>query len=233
MVRHPIMPYADRSPRASRFMLMLAALAPMAALAADLAGEAAQLSADVPHGMVLYLKHCAGCHGRQAGGDGARVIPALAGQRESYLIAQLARFIDGSRPGSELHGAAMHEALAPPDVNRAQALRDLGAWLSRAAPNNNPERGSGEALATGKRAYVANACAGCHGSEGAGGEQPAVPALAGQHYSYLLAQLRGFSAGRLPHAAGLAPAIVGTAEQQHALADYLSRLPPPRPPKAD
>ena len=232
MVRHPIMPYADRNPRAWRFMLMLAALVPMATLAADLAGEAAQLSADVPHGMVLYLKHCAGCHGRQAGGDGARVIPALAGQRESYLIAQLARFIDGSRPGSELHGAAMHEALAPPDVNRAQALRDLGAWLSRAAPNNNPERGSGEALAAGKRAY-ANGCAGCHGADAAGSEQPAVPALASQHYGYLLAQLRSFSAGRLPHAAGLAPAIVGTGEQQQAVADYLSRLPQPRPPQAE
>ena len=203
----------------------------MAALAADLAGEAAKLGADVPHGMVLYLKHCAGCHGGQAGGDGLRVIPALAGQRESYLIAQLARFIDGSRPGSELHAAAMREALAPPDVNRAQALRDLGAWLSRAAPDNSAEHGSGQALAAAKRAY-ANACARCHGTDGAGSEQPAVAALAGQHYGYLLAQLRSFSAGRLPHAAGLAPAIVGTPEQQQAVADYLSRL-PPRPLKAE
>jgi cytochrome c553 len=232
MVRHPIMPYADRSPRASCCVLMLAAFAPMAALAADLAGEAAQLGADLPHGMVLYLKHCAGCHGRQAWGDGLRAIPALAGQRETYLIAQLAHFIDGSRPGSDLHAAAMHEALEPPDVKRAQALRDLSAWLSRAAPDNNPEHGSGEALAAGKRAY-ANACTGCHGTEGAGSEQPAVSALAGQHYSYLLAQLRSFSAGHLPHAAGLAAAIVGTGEQQQAVADYLSRLPPPRPPKAE
>lgn len=228
MVRHPIMPYADRSPRASRFVLVLAALAPMAALAADLAGEAAQRSADVPHGMVLYLKHCAGCHGRQGWGDGLRVIPALAEQRESYLIAQLARFIDASRPGSELHGAAMHEALQVPDVNRAQALRDLGAWLSRAPPNNDAEHGPGEAVPAGKRAY-ANACARCHGADGAGSEQPAVPALASQHYSYLLGQLGSFSAGRLPHAAGVPPAILGNGAQQQAVADYLSRLPPSRP----
>jgi cytochrome c553 len=223
-----MMPHADRSPRASRFVLVLAALAPMTAVAADLAAQAAKLSADLPHGMVLYLKHCAGCHGRQAWGDGPRVIPALAGQRETYLIAQLAHFIDGSRPGSALHGAAMHEALEPPDVDRAQALRDLGAWLSRASPNGDPEHGPGEALPAGKRAY-ANACAGCHGTDGAGSAQP-VPALASQHYGYLLAQLGGFSAGRLPHAAGLAPAIVGSSEQQQAVADYLSRLPLPRPP---
>ena len=36
MVRHPIMPYADRNPRASRFILMLAALVPMPTRAADL-----------------------------------------------------------------------------------------------------------------------------------------------------------------------------------------------------
>jgi cytochrome c553 len=223
-----MMPHANRSPRASRSVLVLAALAPMSALAADLAAQAANLSADLPHGMVLFLKHCAQCHGRQAWGDGPRVIPALAGQRETYLIGQLAHFIDGSRPGSELHAAAMHEALAPADINRAQALRDLSEWLSRAAPNNDPERGPGEALPAGKHAY-ANACAGCHGTDGTGSEQPAVPVLASQHYSYLLGRLGSFSAGHLPHAAGLAPAIVGSSQQQQAIADYLARLPLPRP----
>jgi hypothetical protein len=47
----------------------LAALAPPTALAADLAAQAAKLNADVPHGMVL--------------------IPALAGQGESYLVPLL------------------------------------------------------------------------------------------------------------------------------------------------
>ena len=211
-----------------RLVLVFTALAPMSTPAADLAAQAAKLSADLPHGRVLYLKHCAQCHGRQAGGDGPRQIPALAAQRETYLIGQLAHFIDGSRPGSELHAGAMHEAVAPPDVNRAQALRDLGAWLSRAAPNNDPEQGPGEALAAGRRVY-ANACAGCHGSDGSGSEQPPVPALARQQYSYLLGQLASFSASHLQHAAGLAPAIVGSSQQQQALADYLSRLPLPRP----
>lgn len=221
-----MMPHADRSPRASRLVLVLAGFAAMSARAADLAAQAARLSADAPHGRVLFLKHCAQCHGRHAWGDGPRVIPALAGQRETYLIAQLAHFINGSRAGSELHAAAMHEAVAPPDVNRAQALRDLGAWLSRASPCKDPEHGSGGALATGKLAY-ASACAGCHGSDGAGSEQPSVPALASQHYSYLLGQLDGFSAGHLPHAAGVAPAIAGSSQQQQAIADYLSRLPLP------
>jgi len=220
------MPHADitlRVPR--RAMLVLSALLPAAAVASDLAAQAATLTADVPHGWVLYLKHCAACHGRQAFGDGPREIPALAGQRESYLIVQLAHFIDGDRPGSELHGPAMHDALQPPDVKRAQSLRDLGAWLSRAPSNREPEQGTGQALATAKRTY-ASACAGCHGVNGEGGEAPIAPALAGQHYSYLLTELRRFSSGHLAHAPGLLPTVVGSADEQQALADYASRLVP-------
>ena len=218
------MPHADitlRVPR--RAMLVLSALLPAAAAASDLASQAARLTADVPHGMVLYLKHCAACHGRQAWGNGPREIPALAGQRESYLVAQLAHFIDGDRPGSERHGPAMHEALQPPDVKRAQALRDLGAWLSRAPSNREPEQVAGQALAAGKRTY-GKACAGCHGANGEGAEAPIAPALAGQHYSYLLTELRRFSSGHLAHAPGLPPTIVGSADEQQALADYASRL---------
>jgi cytochrome c553 len=127
------MPHANitRS-TARRAALALAALLPAAAVAADLAAQAATLTADTPHGMVLYIKHCASCHGRRAWGDGVQEIPALAGQRERYLIAQLASFINSNRRGSELHGPVMHDTLQPPDVNRAQALRDLGAWLARA-----------------------------------------------------------------------------------------------------
>jgi cytochrome c553 len=212
-----------RVPR--RAMLVLSALLPAAAAASDLAAQAATLTADAPHGRVLYLKHCAACHGQQAWGSGPREIPALAGQRESYLIVQLAHFIDGDRPGSELHGPAMHDALQPPDVKRAQALRDLSAWLSRAPPNPEPEWGAGQALAAGKRAY-AGVCAGCHGAKGEGCDAPIAPALAAQHYSYLLAQLSSFSSGQRAHAPGLPPALVGSADEQQALADYASRLAP-------
>ena len=220
------MPHTNITPSAARrATLALIALLPATAAAADLTAQAATLTADAPHGMVLYIKHCASCHGRRAWGNGLQEIPALAGQREAYLIAQLAHFIDGTRQGSELHGLVMHDTLQPPDVNRAQALRDLGAYLSHVPPNGAPEHGTGEALAAGERTY-ANACAGCHGPSGAGSDQPLVPALASQHYSYLLARLRGFASGAHAHAPGLEARIVGNADQQQALADYASRLSP-------
>ncbi len=207
---------------------MLSGFLAVAATAADLTSQAAALTADVPHGKVLFIKHCAGCHGRQAWGDGAREMPALAGQRAAYLIAQLTHFVNGERQGSELHGPVMHESLQPPDVNRAQALLDLATWLSQSLPNPEPEHGTGQALASGMRAY-ASACASCHGENGAGRESPAVPAVASQHYSYLLARIRGFASGHAEHAPGIGIGIMGPAAQQQALADYASRLTLPHP----
>jgi cytochrome c553 len=187
----------------------------------DLLSQPAAITPDPEHGMVLYLKHCAKCHGRRAWGNGPREIPTLAGQRERYLIEQLARYISGGRVGSDIHGPAMHDALQPPDVNRAQALGDLASHLSRAARNPQPENGAGEALGAGKRAYTAG-CLSCHGDDGAGNEAVSVPAIGGQHYSYLVARLRDFASGRLAHPS---PIAALTTEEQQAVADYTSRLP--------
>jgi cytochrome c553 len=218
------MPHVDLTLRMlRRAMLLLSAWLPLTTMAVDLTSQGATLTADVPHGGVLFIKHCASCHGRQAWGNGLREIPALAGQRRAYLIAQLSHFAAGQRQGSELHGPVMHEALQPPDVDRAQALLDLAAWLSQSGPNHEPEHGQGQALAAGTRVY-ASACADCHGERGEGRESPPVPALASQHYSYLLARIRGFTSGHAAHAPGIGPWIVGTAAQQQALADYASRL---------
>jgi len=221
------MPYTDATPRWPRATLLALALVPAGAVSggAEPASQAAMPAPDAPHGMVLYLKHCASCHRRNAWGDGPREIPALAGQHAGYLMAQLTHFVEGGRQGSELHGPVMHETLQPPDVNRAQALRDLAAWLSQSLPNREPEHGEGQALAAGKRAY-GDACASCHGDHGEGRESPVVPALASQHYSYLLARIRSFSAGHVVHAPGLGPGLAGPTEQQQSLADYASRLTP-------
>lgn len=189
----------------------------------DLLSQAATVTPDVEHGKILYLKHCAKCHGPRAWGDGPREIPALAGQRERYLIEQLARFASGERHGSAMHGPAMQESLQLPDVNRAQAVGDLAAYLSRAVRNPQPEHAEGRALAVGERTY-GRACAACHGSDGAGGDSGTLPAIGGQHYGYLLAQLRGFASGLLRHPPGVDFASGLSAEEQQGVADYLSRL---------
>jgi cytochrome c553 len=189
----------------------------------DLVSQAQAAVPDPEHGRILYLQHCAACHGRHAWGDGPREIPVLAGQRESYLIQQLVHFVSGARQGSEMHGPLMHDTLQPSDLDRAQAFRDLATYLAGAPRNPRPERGDGRTLTLGGRDYT-RGCAGCHGSDGAGSEHGAIPAIGGQDYGYLLAQLRSFTSGRLAHPAVADAPVALSAQEQPAVADYVSRL---------
>lgn len=132
--------------------------------------DATAATPDPQHGMVLYLKHCARCHGRHAWGDGPLGIPVLAGQRERYLIGELESFVRGVRSGSEMHDPVMRERLQAPDVNRAQAFRDLAAYLSAAPRNPRPDTGPGNRLTTAERNYR-KGCLSCHNVDGAGGDE--------------------------------------------------------------
>ncbi|HET7757428.1 MAG TPA: c-type cytochrome [Steroidobacteraceae bacterium] len=196
---------------------------PVAASALSARVEAA--TPDPQHGRILYLKRCAGCHRPRAWGDGPREIPALAGQPERYLIAQLARFASGERLGSAMHGPAMPEAVQPGDVDRPQALRDLAAYLASIERNPHPEYGDGRALAAGARAY-GQGCPVCHGEAGAGNDRGPTPRLAGQHFHYLLSRLRDFETVHGAHgeAATAAAAAPPAVPERQAIADYLARL---------
>lgn len=200
--------------------------AAVAGSAADLFSQAMAVTPDAEHGKILYLKHCRACHGAHAWGDGPREIPALAGQRQRYVVEQLAWFATGERQGSEMHGPAMQETLRAPDLNRPQAIGDLAAYLSHAARNPRPDHAEGHALEDSSRGVYTKACSGCHGGDGEGSDTDATPGIGGQHYGYLLAQLRAFASGRSAHpAAGIDFSSGMSAEQQRALADYISRLP--------
>ncbi len=186
----------------------------------ELLVEAKALTPDAAHGRILYLKHCTGCHGKHAWGDGLKAIPALAGQREFYLIEQLARFTT-----HEQNNPLMSESTHPADVNRPQAFRDLAGYLAQAPRNPRANHKEGSPSSAGAKIY-ARSCAVCHGKSGAGSDSEPIPAIGGQHYEYLLLQLQNFAAGHrdrvdLPavnFAAGLSP------EKQQDVADYISRL---------
>lgn len=186
----------------------------------ELVSTAMRATPDAQHGQVLYLKRCTGCHGRKGWGNGVKEIPSIAGQRELYLVVQLAQFALLERNGS-----AMHRATGPSDVGHPQALRDLAAYLANAPANPQPEHGDGSALAAGEKLFQRQ-CAMCHGKAAQGSSQEPIPALAGQHYAYTLTQLKNFAAG---HRGQVEPPVIdftaGLSEQdQNGIADYLSRL---------
>ena len=179
------------------------------------------------HGRALYEKRCKSCHGANAWGDGSEDIPSLGGQRELYLVAQLAQFATQERNGS-----AMHKATSTADVSNPQSIRDLAGYVSRAPANPHPKHKDDEetAAASGESLFQRN-CAMCHGNSAQGSSEQPIPALAGQHYDYTLIQLKSFARGHRGQVE--APVIDFTAglseEEQKGIADYLSRLKPTAP----
>jgi cytochrome c553 len=188
--------------------------------ARDIITKAIELPAHPVAGARTYAAHCAECHGRDAQGNASTVTPALAGQVLSYLLKQLVDMSDADRPVQE-----MHRLMARPEVHAPQNLRDLATHLSSLRPIDVPEVGDGTRLEVGERIYN-SICLQCHGPRGRGNYQRMVPALRGQHYSYLLMQARQMAVG---HRYGVDVEVIDllealTFEELAAVSDYISRL---------
>lgn len=187
----------------------------------ELVSRALALSPNEKSGKDLYEEHCVSCHGAAAQGDAAQVIPALAAQLPIYLIKQLVDMTEGGRDVPEMHRVASRKALTAP-----QAIRDVATYVSHLPRNSAAEHGDGNDLPTGRR-YYQGLCAFCHGEQGEGNAAHATPAVRGQHYSYLLAQMRKLSAmHRYSVNVEIAEALDGLPfDRATAVADYMSRLP--------
>lgn len=176
-------------------------------------------------GQALYEASCAGCHGMDARGDGKRSIPALAGQRQTYLLKQLADFTEIERDSEVMHRVVSRQVLARP-----QSWADIAAYVSSLEAAQLGERGDGKRLQLGE-AIFREQCAACHGDDGRGDREGFVPSLRNQHYSYLLRQMRDIAGwhrrdveeGLIRFLESLAP------DEQEAVADYLARLQGPVP----
>jgi cytochrome c553 len=207
---------------------MLGALAcvPVARAAASpvrvdqLVRTALQLDHNVKHGELLYAKHCAGCHGKQALGDATNLIPSLAGQRQAYLIKQLADFTELDRTSKDMHKVVSRPALAEPQV-----WADISGYLSGLTATRFPETGDGKGIELGE-AIFQEQCASCHEEDGRGDDDGFVPSLRNQHYSYLVRQTRSIGSWhRLNVDADLVRFLDSLdSDELTAVADYLSRL---------
>lgn len=184
--------------------------------------RALALEPDVVEGASLYRKHCENCHGRKAYGNSRTVVPALAGQTTSYVIKQLADLAEGFRELPE-----MHRQIARVELSSLQAVRDVSTYLGTLPPLTEPQLGDGKRLVLGARIYK-SVCADCHGAQGAGNEADRIPAVRGQHYSYLLRQARQLGSGHR-YGVGIPVTVLLqalTLDELTAVSDYISRLPP-------
>jgi cytochrome c553 len=182
--------------------------------------SALQLEPKVARGAAVYGQHCARCHGQAAFGDADNIVPALAGQRQAYLIKQLADFAELERESKEMHAVVSQAALDQPQV-----WADLAAYLGQLPAARHPQTADGRGVQLGE-AIFHEQCASCHEEDARGDDDGFVPSLRDQHYSYLVQQMRGLGAlHRLNVDAELVRFIDSLdTDEMTAVADYLSRL---------
>ncbi|MEO8418451.1 MAG: c-type cytochrome [Methylophilaceae bacterium] len=180
------------------------------------------LAAEDNHIQKLVGKVCSACHG-SGGNSISPSFPKLAGQRASYLVAQLTSFRDRTRSDKDAQDAMWGWSRSLSD----QDIKDLAAYYEAQKPMSGipmPEalvkRGQ-QVFENGLASTNIPACATCHGGNAEGKDN--IPQLAGQHAAYLMKQLKVFrTAGLRPAAVAMHSIVAGlTDEDMEAVAAYL------------
>lgn len=181
---------------------------------------------------------CFQCHGDRGTGDIKADFPRLAGQSFGYLYGSLQAFASGARPND-----VMREVVRSLDD---QAMRDVAAYYATVEPLTHLKAGAAEALAEPKPEALTKggvlaavgdltrgvqACANCHGPDGAG-LPPSYPYLAGQYADYLEDQLMAWKKGErggdpLNIMRRIAERL--TDDQIRAVAQYYASIRPSKP----
>ncbi|MBI4241733.1 MAG: cytochrome c4 [Candidatus Rokubacteria bacterium] len=182
-------------------------VAPTGGSAADL--EAGRRKAEV----------CAPCHGPD-GNSTIPSVPSLAGQPPLYTHWQLLLFRLERR---------VDRQMLPFAANLSDAdMQDLAAYYAAQTPAAPRGTSDPAKAAVAKRLVKMHHCDSCH-APGLVGQQH-IPRLAGQHYEYLLKQLREFKAQTRAEVdfTMTAAAQPLSEEDIETLAHYMARLQPTR-----
>ena len=158
---------------------------------------------------------CGACHGV----DGNSAIPQnpmLAGQTSRYIYLQLKDFMEGRRKDP---------LMSPMAANLSKKdMVDIAAYYAAQKPINQNSKGDASKAARGKQVADAALCTMCHLGGFSG--QNEVPRVAGQHYEYVLKQLKDFKTKTRSNDAGNMTAVLRTIPDTdlEALAAYIASL---------
>ena len=185
--------------------------------------QAMALAPNIENGKDLYGKLCAECHGEDGWGSSGGEYPQLAGQHSSVIIKQLADIRAGNRDHPK-----MFPIVEQSQIGGAQAIADIAAYISTLLMDSFPAAGDGDNLAKAEALYI-QSCSRCHGEQGEGDAGLHYPLIQGQHYEYLLRQLRWIRDGQRKNANPQMAALIRqlSDDDLKLLADYVSRIEPP------
>jgi len=192
-----------------------------AALSGEQYDAALQLKGDPIRGKTVFAE-CAGCHHKDASGRSSGTIPRLAGQHAAVIRKQLLDIRSGKR-----NNPLMAPILEDPELT-LDAIADVASYLATLPVAGPTGKGPGTQIERGRSLYSKD-CARCHGPRGEGQAEQFNPRVAGQHYGYLLRELKLIRTGERGNSNA---DMVGVLKPYpdadlEALADYLSQLPLP------
>ena len=191
--------------------------------AAETAGERIANQGATQAGVVA----CASCHGADGGGNEQSGFPRLAGLNASYIERQLHAYKKGHRKNPVMSGMAA--PLTDQDIKDVAGYYAALSPVSHAKPPDDVATTTGEQLAS--YGDMTNrglpGCFQCHGPGGVG-VGASFPPLAGQPYSYVLAQIQAWKSGaRSGEPLGLMKAVADklTDAEARSVTAYLAALP--------
>jgi len=185
--------------------------------------QAMALKGDVKRGKEVF-KLCIACHSTNGWGLKDGTFPQLSGQHRSVIIKQIADIRAGNRDNPMMAPIAKEAVMGGP-----QAISDVAAYISTLPMNPEPGHGKGGNDAKAEKLFYRK-CAECHGSDAGGDEERFFPRIQGQHYEYLLRQIKWMREGKRRNAN---PNMVKRIKKMkmkdlELLVDYVSRLKPPK-----
>lgn len=206
-----------------KYLVAIALAVAAMSASADELSDVQKLKGDAARGKAAFVA-CQRCHGANAGGRRDGAFPRLAGQYAAVLVKQLVDIRAGRRDNPVMHPYITAQKLAVQDI------ADLGAYLEQLPVPAGNGRGPGKNLAEGAKLYAKN-CQDCHGRQAEGDDAAPYPMLAGQHYRYLVRQIRDIRDGVRKNANPLMRHELAAYDdpQVELVADYVSRLPSPAP----
>jgi cytochrome c553 len=180
-----------------------------------------ELTGDAVRGKAAF-DDCAGCHRKDASGRINNATPRLSGQHASVIIKQIVDIRSGRRKNEPMKPYVVDPALS------LQAFADIATYLQALPVVGNLGKGPGSGVERGKVLFARD-CAACHGAAGEGQGELFHPAVAAQHYGYLLRELGLIRDGGRGNSNPGMVALVKTYSESdlQAVADYLAQLPPP------
>ena len=162
---------------------------------------------------------CQGCHKANGAGRSDGSYPQLAGQHASVLIKQIADIRAGLRENQKMFPFAGNHAVT------TQEVADIAIYLQNMKIPRDNGKGPGTDLEHGKQLYMKD-CQVCHGDNGEGSAEEFYPVLAGQHYQYMLREIRDIRKGKRRNANPKMVKVVKdySDAEAEAVSDYMSRL---------